>query len=132
MRLRRDKDENSGDFLVNNMTRAVCSFAVDIDAAAIIVITKTGKTARMLSRFRINTPVIAFVEKEKIIKYLTPVWGVKGELIDNMSDTDSTLKRAKELALKLGYIKTGDHVIFVAGIPLLESNKVNMMKVEVI
>lgn len=132
MRLRRDKDENSGDFLVNNMTRAVCSFAVDIDAAAIIVITKTGKTARMLSRFRINTPVIAFVEKEKIIKYLTPVWGVKGELIDNMSDTDSTLKRAKELALKLGYIKTGDHVIFVAGIPLLESNKVNMMKVEVV
>ena len=132
MRLRRNKDENSSDFLVNNMTRAVCSFAVDIDSAAIIVITKTGKTARMLSRFRTNTPVIAFVEKEKIIKYLTMVWGVKGELIDNMSDTDSTLKRAKELALKLGYIKTGDSVIFVAGIPLLESNKVNMMKVEVI
>ncbi len=132
MRLRRNKDENSSDFLVNNMTRAVCSFAVDIDSAAIIVITKTGKTARMLSRFRINTPVIAFVEKEKIIKHLIMVWGVKGELIDNMSDTDSTLKRAKELALKLGYIKTGDTVIFVAGIPLLESNKVNMMKVEVI
>ena len=132
MRLRRGKDENSGDFIVNNMTRAVCSFAVDIEAAAIIVITKTGKTAKRLSRFRINTPVIAFVENEKIIKYLTPVWGVKAELIDNMSDTDSTLKRAKDLAVKLGYLNKGDSVIFVAGIPLLESNRVNMMKVEVV
>ena len=132
IRLKRKHEDSSRDFLVKNMTRAVCSFAADIDAAAIIVITKTGKTARRLSRFRINTPILAFVEDETVIKQITPVWGVKSELIDNMSDTDSTLKRAKELAVSLGYIKPGDCVIFVAGIPLLESQKVNMMKVDVV
>ena len=130
--LSKKSEDSSRDFLVKNMTRAVCSFAADIDAAAIIVLTKSGKTARRLSRFRINIPILAFVEDEKVIKQNVPVWGVRSELIDNMSDTDTTLKRAKELAVSLGYIKSGECVIFVAGIPLLETRKVNMMKVEVV
>ncbi len=97
IRLKQKHEDSSKDFLVKNMTRAVCSFAADIDAAAIIVVTKSGKTARRLSRFRINTPILAFVEDEKVIKQITPVWGVKSELIDNMSDTDSTLKGQKNL-----------------------------------
>ena len=96
------------------------------------VITRTGKTARSLSKYRIKTPILAFVDHVETIKLLTPVWGVKGELIDNMSDTDTTLKRAKELALQLNYLKKGDSVVFVTGIPLLESKRVNMMKVDTI
>ena len=49
-----------------------------------------------------------------------------------MSDTDSTLERAKNLALHLNYIKKGDNIVFVTGIPLLESKRVNMMKVDTV
>ena len=131
-RLRKSRNENPADSFVNTMTRAACTVAVDINAAAIIVITRTGKTARSLSKYRIKTPILAFVDHVETIKLLTPVWGVKGELIDNMSDTDTTLKRAKELALQLNYLKKGDSVVFVTGIPLLESKRVNMMKVDTI
>ena len=130
--LRKSRDEDSSDSFVNIMTRAVCNVAVDIKASAIIVITKTGKTARSLSKYRIKTPILAFVDHEETIKLLTPVWGVKSELIDNMSDTDSTLERAKKLALHLNYIKKGDNIVFVTGIPLLESKRVNMMKVDTV
>ena len=132
IRLRKSSDENPADSFVNTMTRAVCTVAVDINAAAIIVITKTGKTARSLSKYRIKTPILAFVDHEQTIKLITPVWGVKAELIDNMSDTDSTLERAKQLALQLNYLKKGDNVVFVTGIPLLESKRVNMMKVDTV
>ncbi len=132
IRLRKGMNEQTEDMFVNTMTRAVCTVAVDINASAIIVITKTGKTARSLSKYRIQTPILAFVDHEETIKLITPVWGVKGELIDNMSDTDSTLERAKELALQLNYIKKGDNIVFVTGIPLLESKRVNMMKVDTV
>ena len=132
VRLRKNSNEDPEDSFVNTMTRAVCTVAVDTNAAAIIVITKTGKTARSLSKYRIKTPILAFVDHEETIKLITPVWGVKAELIDNMSDTDSTLERAKELALQLNYLKKGDNVVFVTGIPLLESKRVNMMKVDTV
>ncbi len=131
-RLRKSRNDEEVDSFVNTMTRAVCTVAVDINASAIIVITKTGKTARSLSKYRIKTPILAFVDREETIKLITPVWGVKGELIDNMSDTDSTLERAKALALQLNYIKKGDNIVFVTGIPLLESKRVNMMKVDTV
>ena len=130
--LRKSGIDQEGDTFVNTMTRAVCTVAVDINAAAIIVITKTGKTARSLSKYRIKTPILAFVDQVETIKLITPVWGVKSELIDNMSDTDSTLERAKQLALQLNYLKKGDNVVFVTGIPLLESKRVNMMKVDTV
>ena len=130
--LRKSGNDGEEYSFVNTMTRAVCTVAVDINAAAIIVITKTGKTARSLSKYRIKTPILAFVDQVETIKLITPVWGVKSELIDNMSDTDSTLERAKQLALQLNYLKKGDNVVFVTGIPLLESKRVNMMKVDTV
>jgi pyruvate kinase len=116
--------------LAGDLSSAACSIARDIKAAAIIAITKSGRTAKLLSRYRVGTPILAFTEDEEVIKTLNIVWGVQGEMIDNLADTDTTLARSKELAIERGYIKKGDVVVFVAGIPLFISNVVNMIKVE--
>jgi pyruvate kinase len=114
----------------NDIAKAACLIAHDSSAAAIIALTKTGRTARLLSKYRVSTPILAFTEDIAVIKSLRIVWGVHGVLIDRMADTDSTLLRAKEIALKLEYVKPGDVVVFVAGIPMFVSNIVNTIKIE--
>ena len=124
------KDENYS--LVDGMSRSVCGLANDTKAAAIIVITKTGRTARLLSRYRPNTPIIAFTDSIDVIKQLNIVWGVRAEKIQKFSDTDTTLNDIKEHAHKCGLVRKGNLVIFVAGIPILESHSINMIKTDVI
>jgi pyruvate kinase len=113
-----------------NICRAACMMADDTEAQGIITVTRTGKTARLLSRFRPSVPIIAFTEDPGIIRYLNIVWGVKTELIDNVGDTDETLGKARDLAVEMGYLKQGKKVIYATGIPLLEAVSTNMIKIE--
>lgn len=114
----------------DHICRAACLMAEDAGASIIITITKSGRTAQVLSRFRTHIPIIAFTESEEVIRKLKIVWGVQGELIDRVGDTDSTLNAAKRAALALGYVSRGDTVIYVTGIPLVESSQANMIKLE--
>jgi pyruvate kinase len=124
------KDENYN--LIDSMSRSVCGLANDAKAAAIIVITRTGRTARYLSRYRPNTPIIAFTDNIDVMKQLNIVWGVRAEKIQKFSDTDTTLNDIKEHARKCGLVRKGNLVIFVAGIPILESHSINMIKTDTI
>lgn len=114
----------------DHICRAACIMAEDAEASAIIAITKSGRTAQKLSRFRPHIPIIAFTESEDVIRKLKIVWGVQGELIDRVEETDATLNKAKKAALALGYVSRGDTVIYVTGIPLVESSQANMIKLE--
>lgn len=116
--------------LIDRISKGACVLANDIKATAILVITKTGRTARYLSRYRPNTPIIAFTDTLDVLKQMNLVWGVKAERIPGISDTDTTLNETKELAQKLGYIESGDTIVFVAGIPIKESNIINMIKID--
>ena len=60
------------------------------------------------------------------------LWGVQGEIMDNVGETDATLQKARKLALDLGHVKRGDKVVYVAGIPLIESPSANMLKTETV
>ncbi len=116
--------------LVDKISKNACVLANEIKATAILVITKTGRTARFLSRYRPNTPIIAFTDNFDVLKQLNLVWGVKAERIPGISDTDTTLNDTKNLAKQLGYIDPGETIVFVAGIPIKESNIINMIKID--
>ena len=113
-----------------SVSRSACRMAEENQARIIICLTKGGRTARLLSRFRSHVPIIAFTESMEVVRYLNIVWGVQGELIQRVADTDSTLEKAAVLARKLGYADAGDTVVFTAGIPLTGSAETNMLKIE--
>jgi pyruvate kinase len=115
-----------------NICRSACIMAQEAGAKAIIAITQSGRTAQMLSKYRSDVPIIAFSQKMDTIRKLNLVWGVQGELIKEVDDTDTTLKAARDLAIERGYIKSGDKVIYTTGIPLLTSKNANMVKIETI
>ncbi|MBI9108808.1 MAG: pyruvate kinase [Spirochaetales bacterium] len=113
-----------------NICRSACIMAQEAGAKAIITITKSGRTARLLSKYRPDIPIIAFSQNEETIRSLNIVWGVQGELIGELGDTDSTLRLAKKTALELGYLRPGDKVVYTTGIPLLKSKAANMIKID--
>lgn len=112
-----------------NICRSACIMAQEAGAKAIITITKSGKTARLLSKFRPNVPIIAFSQSLSTIRELNIVWGVQGEPMEELGDTDTTLQLAKKAALALGYLSPGDKVVYTTGIPLLKSKAANMVKI---
>ena len=113
----------------DSICHSACVMAEENNAGAIICLTKTGRTASLLSRFRSTVPILAFTETMEVVRYLNIFWGVQAELIEHVEDTDTTLERAEQLAVGLGYVKTGDAVLFLAGIPLLKSPRTNMLKI---
>jgi pyruvate kinase len=124
------KDEEYN--LIDGMSKSVCGLANDVKASAILVVTRTGRTARLLSRYRPNTPIIAFTDSFDVQKQLNLVWGVRAEKIREFSDTDTTLNDIKEHAHRAGLVRKGNLVVFVAGIPILETHSINMIKVDTI
>ena len=114
---------------VDSIVNATSHLAHSMDAAAIISITKSGRTAKMLSKFRSSVPVLAYSEDEVSLRTMSLFWGVLTNKIEKVGDTDRTMDNAVALAKKSKFVDSGDNVIFVAGVPMLESRTVNMIRV---
>lgn len=119
-----------------NVTDAIsystCSAAHSLDAAAIITITKSGHTSRMVSRYRPGCPIIASTPLEKVYHQLALVWGVTPVLTEEVSSTDEIFEQAVNSVLNAGMLKNGDIVIITGGIPVGVSGTTNMIKIHVV
>ena len=116
--------------ITNAIAHATVTTAHDLNAAAIITVTKGGTTARTLSKFRPKCPIIGLTPDEITCRQMSMSWGIEAGLIDEEENTDILTKHAVELALKKGYIKHGDLVVITAGLPLGVSGTTNLLKVE--
>mgnify|MGYP003315979100 FL=1 len=103
--------------------------AFDLAAKAIVVCTKTGKTAMMVSRFRPEMPIIAFVTNDKAYHQLSMSWAVSPFLMDEYYSTEELSIRAIDRARQMPYIKKGDIIIVVAGIAR-QIDGSNLMRIE--
>lgn len=116
--------------VTNAISHASCTTAHDLMAAAIITVTKLGKTARMLSRFRPEMPIIACSPEISSCRHMNMSWGVFPVLIPEMTGTDELLETAVNAAKEHGCVQPGDLVVITAGIPLGVSGTTNMLKVQ--
>ncbi|MGB9808620.1 MAG: pyruvate kinase, partial [Caldanaerobacter sp.] len=118
--------------ITNAISHATCTTARDIGASAIITCTKSGYTARMVSRYRPSSPIIATTPSEQVARKLSIVWGVYPLVTKEVSTTDEMIDVAIESALKAGLIKNGDIVVISAGIPVAMTGTTNMLKVHIV
>jgi pyruvate kinase len=83
------------------------------------------------AKYRPNSHIIAVTGREKILRRLNIIWGVRGIIIpDFVADTDSAFRRINEELRRRGYVESGDYVVYTAGIPLLSQGSTNSIKVE--
>ncbi|MGL5316029.1 MAG: pyruvate kinase [Peptostreptococcaceae bacterium] len=114
------------------ISHATCTTAVDLDASAIITSTSSGHTARMVSKFRPKSPIIATTNCDKVMRRLALTWGVYPVKAGQASNTDEVIENSIEAAKEANYINNGELVVVTAGVPVGVSGTTNLIKVHVI
>ena len=114
---------------------AVASCTVDavrqLDAPALIVITSSGFSARLVSSYRPPVPIFAVCTEPRTFRQLAPVWGVWPTLATDVPVSYSALSAyGKEAVVRAGVGRPGDSVVVTAGFPFHESGSTNTMRVE--
>ena len=119
--------------ITDAISHATCTTALDIGAAAIIPISKSGRTARMVSKYRCSIPIIACTTDEVSYRQLALSWGVIPVMCPEQKDTDALFTAAVQAALEQSHIlKDGDLVVLTAGLPLGVSGTTNLLKVQTV
>jgi pyruvate kinase len=112
------------------ISHACCTTAMDLSASAVITITTSGHTARMISRFRPQCPIIALTEHDSVRRQLCISWGVVPMAGKPVNSTDEIFDEGLDAALRAGAVAKGDIVVFTAGVPVGISGTTNLIKVQ--
>ena len=116
----------------NAVCDATCTTARDIRAKAVIVVTKSGQTARRMSKFRPSQPIVAATPVDKTFNQLALSWGVFPVLARMQSSSDELLLHAIDCAKQIDVVENGDIVVIAAGIPLDTPGSTNLMRVAIV
>lgn len=118
--------------ITNAISHATCAAAHDLSAAAIITVTKSGTTAKMISKFRPECPIIGCATSDKVMRQMNLSWGVTPIVLKEQDSSDALFTNAINECKKAGLIKEGDLVVITAGVPLGQSGTTNMLRVNVV
>ena len=111
---------------------AACLTAKDVNAAAIVTVSESGNTARLLSKYRPKQPIIACVMDEQVQRQLSLSWGITSLLMGPAHSTDELIEMSTALAEKNGYLHNGELTVVTAGVPVGVSGTTNMIKIHMI
>lgn len=115
--------------IIESLAYSCVMLSENVDAKAISTITHSGSTARRIAKFRPHVPIIAFTESKKVQHQLALVWGVQPVKIDEIFDTDKSVRRMEKYLKKYGMADQGDRIIIATGMPVAKRGRTNMIKV---
>lgn len=111
---------------------AACNLAEHINAESIITFTQSGTTARLVSKYRPRSDILAATPLEHTYRRLALIWGVTPIISKSVTGTDEMIERIITDALNSGLVHNGEKVVITAGIPVGVSGKTNLIKAEVL
>ena len=117
--------------ITDSICHDTCETAYELDASAIITSTRSGYTARMVSKYRPYAPVIAVTPKQKVYNKLILSWGVQPVLADITKNTDEMIDKSIDATKEAGYVEDGDLAVITAGEPGVPSST-NLLKVDIV
>ena len=127
-----EREGNRAPDVTNAISHSAVTSAHDLGAAAIIAVTTSGHTARMISKYRPNCPIICCAMDESVRRQLNMSWGVIPLTMEEAYNTDDLFERAVDTGEKAGLLHDGEVVVMTAGVPLGISGTTNLMKVHVV
>lgn len=132
-RLSHNVQESETQMTVNQATACAAAGVADhIEAAAILIISKSGETVRLMSGCRPKAPMIACVLEEAIRRRANFYWGIRPMIMETADSTDELIENAIRAAKAHGMVEDGDTVVVTAGVPVGVPGTTNMIKVHVV
>lgn len=117
--------------ITDAISRATVTTAHDLNAKMIITVTTSGKTARMISRYRPQCHIMGCTTDPIVCRQLNMAWGITPLLIDMEHDTFELFDHAVAAVEKAGYLKGGELAVMTAGVPLGTTGSTNLIKVQI-
>jgi pyruvate kinase len=102
--------------------------AEDVGARAIVAFTQSGATARLISKRRPATPIVAFTPDEKISRQLSLCWGTEPRLMEGAEDTDDMIREVESRLLEEGRVSVGENLVILSGAPVTARAETNLLK----
>lgn len=126
------RDTSASTDVTNAISHATVTSAHDLNASAIITVTKSGSTARILSRYRPACVIVGCTTEKHVWRQLALSWSTVPLMIAEESNTDDLFEHAVDAAVQNGLVHDGELVVLTAGVPLGISGTTNLMKVHVV
>ncbi len=108
---------------------AACETALQISASAIVTPTRTGETARRVSKYHPPLPIVALPASERVQHQLQLSWGVHPVVAGESDSTEEVFNKAEKAAAGLGISRRGDRIVIVAGDPRGPAGGTNLLKI---
>ena len=121
-----------GHNVTNAISHATCTTAYDLGAAAVIAVTISGQTARMISKFRPDIPIVGCTSSPRTWRQLSLSWGVVPVMVEEQQDLDGLIRQSAEAAQRRGIVRSGEVVVVTTGVPVGISGTTNLIKVHVV
>jgi pyruvate kinase len=114
------------------IAQAAADTANLLGLGTVVAFTESGNTARLVSRYRPNSRIVAFTPSESNYRRLAAVWGVTPLLFPRYASTDEMIAHAEELLLQRDLVSPGEWVAMIAGIPPNQQSSTNLLKLHVV
>lgn len=118
--------------ITDAICHATCTTAYDLNARDIVTVTKSGRSARMVARYRPSCDIIGCTPTKKVWYQLSLAWGVTPVLLEEINDVFDLFDSALETAKNQGLMQSGDIAVITSGVPIGVSGTTNMIKVQVV
>ena len=115
---------------IDALSHSACVLAEDIGAKAIVVCSRTGGTARLVSRFRPKMDIVGMTLEPQSYRKLALSWGVIPVLAEEFTSMDVLFYHAKRAAVSLGLVNKGDRIVITGGTPNGKSGNSNVINIE--
>ena len=115
--------------VVESIEFSASRIANHVGAVAIACLTHSGMAARVLAKYRPDTPIVAIMDNEEALRRLAFVWGIRGVMIPKIVSTDDLFAMVEKVLLTHGWAEAEDLVVVTAGVPTLRRGTTNMVKV---
>ena len=126
------RDHGTTTNMTTAISHATCMTAIDLGAKAIITVSRSGNTARMVSKYRPGCMIVGCSPEEHTCRQLNMSWGITPVHIKEEYSMEILLLHATEAAEKAGYVEKGDVVVLTAGVPLGRSGNTNLIQATVV
>ncbi len=123
---------DSPTYIHDNLVRVACRLSQEVNAQAIVGMTKSGYTGFRLSCHRPKANIFIFTANKLLLNEINLYWGLRGYYYDGTDSTDETFAQLEKMLIEKGHLKQGDTYVSTASMPLHWEDRTNMMKVQIV